>query len=365
MSSYSIAYSSYLLSRAFNVETATVIDSVRGNALPGQIRLQWWKDVVHSIYTDGQVPSGYPVVESLVDAIATHGLNRRWFDRILESRERDLVMEKQQPESMRVLEQYCDDTATSMILLSLECLRPPDTTSTWRSELAEDLAAQHTGQAVALCTLLRGTAFHAARGRLYLPADLMQHHGARARSVLMGPDPPVHPTTQEPDDSDLGSPADYATEADWEQAVEERRKRRRQAPISEAQRVAARAAVRDLSMVAGRHLDAAAALFRGSAPAPPTSSMPESELNAWYAKYQDKELTAALEAGGAVPKQTTAAFLPAVASRRYLAALEACGYDLHDPRLWPTPAHEQEGSGRLALQFRLLTSSLGLTSPLK
>ncbi len=30
--------------RAFNVETAAIKDSVRGNVIPGKMRMQWWKD---------------------------------------------------------------------------------------------------------------------------------------------------------------------------------------------------------------------------------------------------------------------------------------------------------------------------------
>ncbi|CAM9989499.1 unnamed protein product, partial [Laminaria digitata] len=30
--------------RAFNVETAAIKDSVRGNVIPGRMRMQWWKD---------------------------------------------------------------------------------------------------------------------------------------------------------------------------------------------------------------------------------------------------------------------------------------------------------------------------------
>ena len=36
----------YLALRAFNVEVASVRDSVGDNVLAGQMRLQWWRDVV-------------------------------------------------------------------------------------------------------------------------------------------------------------------------------------------------------------------------------------------------------------------------------------------------------------------------------
>ena len=52
--------------RAFNLEVATVIDAVRGNVVPGQMRLRWWKEVVHDLFpgngqAQAKVPKGYPV----------------------------------------------------------------------------------------------------------------------------------------------------------------------------------------------------------------------------------------------------------------------------------------------------------------
>lgn len=32
--------------RAFNVETAAIKDTIRGNVTPGKMRMQWWKDSI-------------------------------------------------------------------------------------------------------------------------------------------------------------------------------------------------------------------------------------------------------------------------------------------------------------------------------
>jgi NADH dehydrogenase [ubiquinone] 1 alpha subcomplex assembly factor 6 len=342
--------------RAFNVETATIIDSARGKVLPAQVRLQWWRDNMQKIYDGGDVQSGSPVLASLADAVRTHGLSRRWFDRVIEARERDLTDGQHQPASMADLERYCSDTATSMVLLSLECLRPStqqqqqqqqqpsvggEPSIDWLTEVAEDLAAQHVGQAVGLCTLLRGTAFHAARGDLYLPEDLLQRHGARARSFLEDP---------------------------------------AAAPLEDGQRDSCRGAVREVAELAGQHLDAASALCDGRLPTggsmvssagPPVASTGDggdgkARGSKYYGGYaHSSALTSAIRAGGRVPQETMAAFLPAVRSRSYLSALAECSYDLHHPRLWPFPAYEHEGSGRLGFQFRLFGSVWGIRSPLK
>jgi len=87
--------------RSFNVETATILDSVRGNLMPGKLRMQWWRDAVHACFMEPHnLPQGYPVLACLADTVATHGLTRRWLDRSLDARERDL--EVGQPESMEV-----------------------------------------------------------------------------------------------------------------------------------------------------------------------------------------------------------------------------------------------------------------------
>jgi NADH dehydrogenase [ubiquinone] 1 alpha subcomplex assembly factor 6 len=93
--------------RSFNVETASIVDSVRGNVIPGKLRVQWWRDVVHKCYTDGRsdLPQGYPVLACLADAVATHNLSRRWLDKSLDARERDLEID--QPQSMEVALSFC------------------------------------------------------------------------------------------------------------------------------------------------------------------------------------------------------------------------------------------------------------------
>ena len=48
--------------RAFNVETALVADSVKEAAL-AQIRMQWWRDAVDSLY--GPKPQPHPVIQAL------------------------------------------------------------------------------------------------------------------------------------------------------------------------------------------------------------------------------------------------------------------------------------------------------------
>jgi NADH dehydrogenase [ubiquinone] 1 alpha subcomplex assembly factor 6 len=116
--------------RAFNVETAGIVESVRGNVLPGKMRVQWWRDVIHETYTDpGRLPTGYPVLACLADAVASHGLSRRWFDRSLDARERDLSVD--QPPDMDELGKYCVEAHSSLILLRRRIWSPTTRAKRW------------------------------------------------------------------------------------------------------------------------------------------------------------------------------------------------------------------------------------------
>src|SRR5690348_18403283 len=74
---------------AFNYEIARVRETVTTPML-GQIRLQWWREVLDAAYA-GAPPRQHPVVLPLSAAIRAFGLARRPFDRLIDTRERDLA----------------------------------------------------------------------------------------------------------------------------------------------------------------------------------------------------------------------------------------------------------------------------------
>jgi len=85
---------------AFNYEVARVREAVTQPML-GQIRLQWWREVVDAAYA-GTSARRHEVVQPLVAAIAECGLSRTHFDRIIDTRERDLA--DASPADLAVLE---------------------------------------------------------------------------------------------------------------------------------------------------------------------------------------------------------------------------------------------------------------------
>ena len=157
---------------AFNVEVARIRESV-SETLVGAMKLQWWRDLIATIYDRGAAPSaeslagtplkGNPVVEALAAAISRHGLTRAYFETLLEARARDL--EEDPPTDVLELEAYAEGTSASLTWLALEALGVRDEASRG--------AGRHVGIAWALTGLLRAVLYHARVNRFLLPADLL------------------------------------------------------------------------------------------------------------------------------------------------------------------------------------------------
>lgn len=158
---------------AFNLEVARVADAVSEPML-GEIRLQWWRDTIADLY-DGKT-RGHPVVLALAPAIERGLLSRQRFERIIDARIADLGAAA--PNDLAALEALARATAAELHHL-------------WREALGETgdgatRAVDHAGVAFAMVGLMRATPFHAARGRLYLPSDLVRDAGVDVNDVLAG-----------------------------------------------------------------------------------------------------------------------------------------------------------------------------------
>ena len=150
---------------AFNYEVARVRETVTTPML-GQIRLQWWREVVDAVYSSGP-QRRHEVVQPLVRAIGDFRLSRAHFDRIIDTRERDL--EDTPPADLAALMDYAEGTSSALLYAALEALgaAAPATVE----------AAREVGIAYALAGLLRAMPFHAASGRSYIPQDIAARVG--------------------------------------------------------------------------------------------------------------------------------------------------------------------------------------------
>src|SRR5206468_4962940 len=150
---------------AFNYEIARVRETISEPML-GQIRLQWWREVLDAVYA-GMPPRQHPVVLPLSAAIRELALSRGYFDRLIDSRERDLA--DAPPASLGVLEAYAEESSVPLIRLALEALGV--------RSVALDAVARHVGIGYSLSGLLRAMPFHAQAGRTYIPVDLAEQKG--------------------------------------------------------------------------------------------------------------------------------------------------------------------------------------------
>ncbi|HYU13834.1 MAG TPA: phytoene/squalene synthase family protein [Stellaceae bacterium] len=150
---------------AFNYEIARVRETVTEPML-GQIRLQWWREVVAAAFSC-EPQRSHLVALPLTAAIRGFGLTRAHFDRLIDTRERDLVDEP--PGDLTALEDYAEGTSGPLVQLALEVLgvRRPDAAET----------AWQVGIGYALAGLLRAMPFHARAGRCFIPEEIADRVG--------------------------------------------------------------------------------------------------------------------------------------------------------------------------------------------
>lgn len=159
---------------AFNADIAGIRDRV-SQALPGEIRLQWWRDVIAA--KDAGAGAGHPVAEALLEAIDRHGLPRQTFQNYLDSRIFDLYDDPMPTRGD--LEGYCGEMAAAIIQLSSLILDPAAAAGS--AELAG-----HAGCAQAIAGLLRLLPLHRRRGQCYVPKDILAAAGTSPEEFLTG-----------------------------------------------------------------------------------------------------------------------------------------------------------------------------------
>ena len=159
----------------FDIEIAGIRDRV-SEPLPGEIRLQWWRDTLES---GGQAASGHPLAEALVRTIHAHGLPFDAFDRYLEARIFDLYDDPMP--SRADLEGYCGETTAAITQLAEMVLEP-------EAAHAFAGAAGHAGCAQAISGMLRRLPLHRARGQCFIPAEILQAAGTDRDGFIAGSD---------------------------------------------------------------------------------------------------------------------------------------------------------------------------------
>ncbi len=156
---------------AFDAEVASIRDRIR-EAMPGELRLQWWRDALAA-----GVPTGHPVADALLEAVQAHRLPAQTLENYLEARTFDLYDDPMP--SVSDLEGYCGETGSALIQLAAMVLDREAAASATE-------AAGHAGCARAIVGLLRLLPWHLAQGRCYLPRDMLAAAGTSPEALVAG-----------------------------------------------------------------------------------------------------------------------------------------------------------------------------------
>ena len=155
---------------AFNIEITRVREVAR-EALPGEIRLQWWSDVLGG--ERREEAGANPVAAALLATIERHRLGAEKLNALVAARRFDLY-----DEPMAIiadLQAYAEHTSSGLIALAAQILGAD-----------AEAAAQSAGISYGITGLIRALPFHAARGQLYIPLDLLERHNVRPHEVFVG-----------------------------------------------------------------------------------------------------------------------------------------------------------------------------------
>ena len=159
---------------AFSAEVAAIRERA-GEPMPGEIRLQWWKDALQG-QGHGEVRQN-PLADALLSAIAEYSLPTAPLVRLLEARRFDLYQDPMP--DMASLEGYAGETVSVLYQLAAMILNEGGPVETGD-------AAGHLGVAQALTGHLRAFGYNAAHGRIFLPLSVFAAHGANEKQILAG-----------------------------------------------------------------------------------------------------------------------------------------------------------------------------------
>lgn len=156
---------------AFNVEICRVHSQV-SQPLPGEIRLQWWRDMLAG--QDHGGVEGNPVAAELLWAIRSHRLPVERLSRLIEEHQFDLYNDPMP--TMAALEGYLNDTSSALFSLAATVMEPP-------SGEAEHLA-RHAGLAQGIVQVMASLPLDASQRRLFVPQQVLARHGCNPEDVF-------------------------------------------------------------------------------------------------------------------------------------------------------------------------------------
>jgi phytoene synthase len=162
---------------AFNVEIVRIRDQV-SQPLPGEVRMQWWTDLLAGAGHGGV--EGNPVAAELLLAIRGFSLPAEPLSRLIDEHQFDLYNDPMP--TLAALEGYVHETSSALFALAARIMAPP-------SAEIEHLA-RHAGFALGFVQVIASLPRDAARRQLFLPLQFLQSHGGSMEEVFAGKQTP-------------------------------------------------------------------------------------------------------------------------------------------------------------------------------
>lgn len=159
---------------AFSFEISRIREVV-SDPLPGEVRLQWWRDLLNGA-GHGDVTSN-PVAAAVLHTVTTFRLPREALVGMIDARIFDLYDDPMP--TAADLEGYCGETSSALIRLASLVLAGGEDPG------AAD-AAGHAGVCYAITGLMRAFPWHAMNGQVYVPKEYLLKFGATRDDVASG-----------------------------------------------------------------------------------------------------------------------------------------------------------------------------------
>ncbi|GAB1716244.1 MAG: Squalene/phytoene synthase [Nitrobacter sp.] len=162
---------------AFNVEIVRIRQQIT-QPLAGEVRLQWWTDVLSGEGHGGV--EGNPVAAELLLAVRDHGLPVERLSRLIEAHQFDLYNDPMP--DMAALEHYLGDTSCALFSLAARIVG--------QESDAMDHLARHAGLARGIAQVIAMLGFDASRRQSFVPLQSLERHGVDPEQVFAGHDTP-------------------------------------------------------------------------------------------------------------------------------------------------------------------------------
>ncbi|WP_257164958.1 phytoene/squalene synthase family protein [Bradyrhizobium sp. SRS-191] len=156
---------------AFNVEVSRIRDLVT-QPLPGEVRLQWWRDSLTGLEHGGV--EGNPVAAELLLTVQRFALPVDRLTRLVDEHQFDLYNDPMP--TMAALDAYLSDTSGTLFALAGRI-------AAGAFENIDHLA-HHAGVALGLLQVIASLPRDAAHRQIYVPLDLLARHGVGQEEVF-------------------------------------------------------------------------------------------------------------------------------------------------------------------------------------